>query len=264
MEFAAADLIALGAGGLIGLTLGLVGAGGSILAVPLLVYAVGIASPHVAIGTGAVAVAANALAGVFLHARAKTVKWPCALVFAAAGVVGAFIGARIGKMVDGQLLLALFGLMMIAVGISMFLRRGTGSDPDVHLDAASARRLLPSLVGYGFAVGLLSGFFGIGGGFLIVPGLIGATNMPVLFAVGSSLVSVSAFGFATASSYALAGLVDWHAAALLLLGGIGGAAIGAALAWRLAARKALLTQLFAGLVIVVGLYVAGKGAVIFL
>jgi uncharacterized membrane protein YfcA len=88
--------------------------------------------------------------------------------------------------------------------------------------------------------------------------------MPVLFAVGSSLVSVSAFGFATASSYALAGLVDWHAAALLLLGGIGGAAISAALARRLAARKALLTQLFAGLVIVVGLYVAGKGAVIFL
>lgn len=263
MAFVPADLIALAAGGLIGLMLGLVGAGGSILAVPLLVYAVGVASPHVAIGTGAVAVAANALAGVVLHARARTVKWPCALVFAAAGVTGAFIGARIGKMVDGELLLSLFGLMMVAVGVSMFLRRDTGSDPDVHLDAATARRLLPSLLGYGFAIGLLSGFFGIGGGFLIVPGLIGATNMPVLFAVGSSLVSVSAFGFATASSYALAGLVDWHAAALLLAGGLGGAAIGAALARRLAARKALLTQLFAALVIVIGLYVGARGASVF-
>lgn len=264
MEFAVADLVTLAAGALVGLTLGLIGAGGSILAVPLLVYVVGVASPHVAIGTGAIAVGANALAGVLLHARARTVKWPCALVFAASGVAGAFLGARLGKMVDGELLLGLFGLVMIAVGVSMFLRKGTGSDADVHLDRASARRLLPSLLGYGFAVGILSGFFGIGGGFLIVPGLIGATNMPVLFAVGSSLVSVSAFGFATASSYALAGLVDWHAAALLLAGGLGGAVIGVALARRLAARKTLLVQIFAGLVIAIGLYVAGQGALVFL
>ena len=264
MEFAAVDLITLAAGALVGLTLGLIGAGGSILAVPLLVYVVGVASPHVAIGTGAIAVGANALAGVMLHARARTVKWPCALVFAVAGVAGAFGGARLGKMVDGDLLLGLFGLVMIAVGISMFLRKGAGGNADVHLDRASARALLPSLVGYGFAVGLLSGFFGIGGGFLIVPGLIGATNMPILFAVGSSLVSVSAFGFATASSYALAGLVDWHAAVLLLAGGLFGAALGVALSRRLAARKALLVQIFAGLVIAIGLYVAGQGAMVFL
>lgn len=263
MEFAVADLVTLAAGALVGLTLGLIGAGGSILAVPLLVYVVGVASPHVAIGTGAIAVAANALAGVLLHARAKTVKWPCALVFAASGVVGAFGGARLGKMVDGELLLGLFGLVMIAVGISMFLRKGDGGNADVHLDRASARRLLPSLVGYGFAVGLLSGFFGIGGGFLIVPGLIGATNMPILFAVGSSLVSVSAFGFATASSYALAGLVDWHAAALLLAGGLAGAVLGTALARRLAARKALLVRIFAALVIAIGLYVAGQGVLVY-
>ncbi|MEX1153750.1 TSUP family transporter, partial [Parvibaculum sp.] len=111
---------------------------------------------------------------------------------------------------------------------------------------------------------LLSGFFGIGGGFLIVPGLIGATNMPILFAVGSSLVSVSAFGFATASSYALAGLVDWYVAGLLLIGGLAGAALGAAFARRLAARKALLTRIFAVLVIAIGLYVAGQGILVFM
>jgi uncharacterized membrane protein YfcA len=165
-----ADILALASGGLVGLTLGLIGGGGSILAVPLLVYVVGISSAHVAIGTSAVAVAANAAAGVLLHARARTVKWPCALVFAVSGVAGAFAGARLGKAVDGQVLLSLFGLVMIAVGISMFLRKADGGDPGVHLDRGSMRRLLPSLVGYGLAVGLLSGFFGIGGGFLVVPG----------------------------------------------------------------------------------------------
>ncbi|HMM13701.1 MAG TPA: sulfite exporter TauE/SafE family protein [Parvibaculum sp.] len=257
--FALADLMAVGAGGLVGLTLGLIGGGGSILAVPLLIYVVGIASPHIAIGTSAVAVAANALAGVALHARAKTVKWPCAVVFAAAGVVGAFAGARLGKAVDGELLLALFGLVMIAVGLSMLRRSAQGGNPDVRLDLASARALLPSLSGYGFAVGALSGFFGIGGGFLIVPGLINATAMPILNAVGSSLVSVAAFGAATAASYAASGLVDWHVAALLLGGGLVGALAGTFLARRLAARKAALVRLFAGVVILVGLYVSARG-----
>lgn len=261
--FALADLVAVGAGGLVGLTLGLIGGGGSILAVPLLIYVVGIASPHVAIGTSAVAVAANALAGVVLHARAKTVKWPCAVVFAAAGVVGAFAGARLGKAMDGELLLALFGLVMIAVGLSMLRSGARDGNPDVRLDLASARALLPSLTGYGFAVGALSGFFGIGGGFLIVPGLINATAMPILNAVGSSLVSVAAFGAATATSYAASGLVDWHVAALVLAGGVAGAFAGTLLARRLAARKAVLVRLFAGVVILVGLYVSARGIAVF-
>ena len=109
-------LAALAAGALIGLVLGLVGGGGSILAVPLLVYAVGVESAHAAIGTAAVAVALNAAAGLAAHARSGTVKWPCALVFAGAGVAGAQIGAEAGKALDGDKLLALFGALMIAVG----------------------------------------------------------------------------------------------------------------------------------------------------
>lgn len=257
-------MLAILAGSLVGLTLGLVGGGGSILAVPLLVYVVGVASPHVAIGTSAVAVAANALSGVLLHAQARTVKWPCALVFAGSGVVGALLGARLGKAVDGHMLLGLFGLVMIAVGVSMLLKRGAGGNPEVRLDQASARELLPSLVGYGLAVGSLSGFFGIGGGFLVVPGLMGATNMPVLNAVGSSLVSVAAFGLATASSYAFSGLVDWHIATMMLAGGVAGALAGTLLAKRLAGEKALLTRIFAGIVILVGLYVTVRGLAAFL
>tara|TARA_R110000868_G_scaffold167895_7_gene402409 strand:+ start:5161 stop:5952 length:792 start_codon:yes stop_codon:yes gene_type:complete len=256
-----ADLATLFSGGLIGLTLGVIGGGGSILAVPLLLYVVGVNSTHIAIGTSAVAVAANAAVGALFHARAHTVKWPCALVFAAAGVTGAFFGAAVGKAVNGQVLLALFGVVMVVVGLSTLRKKDDIGDPDVHLDAQSARRLMPSLVGFGVGVGSLSGFFGIGGGFLIVPGLIGATNMPILFAVGSSLVSVAAFGSATAFSYAQSGLVDWHVAALLLTGGVVGALVGSVLSRKLAARKRMLTYVFAVVVILVGIYVTYQGAI---
>ena len=103
-------LLAIASGSLVGFTLGLVGGGGSILAVPLLVYVVGVRSPHIAIGTSAIAVAASAAANLAGHARAQTVKWPCALVFAVAGIAGAAGGAQLGKMVDGTRLLLLFGV----------------------------------------------------------------------------------------------------------------------------------------------------------
>ena len=112
-------LLTLLCGGIVGFSLGLIGGGGSVLAVPLLLYVVGVRNPHVAIGTSALAVAVNAFANLAQHARARTVKWPCAGTFAAAGIVGAVIGSTIGKMVNGERLLALFALVMIAVGVSM-------------------------------------------------------------------------------------------------------------------------------------------------
>src|SRR5689334_21530909 len=98
---AAADLLSLLSGLLVGTILGVIGGGGSILAVPLLVYVVGVQSPHVAVGTSALAVSASALANLAAHARARNVRWSCALVFSAAGVGGAWIGALVGKTVDG-------------------------------------------------------------------------------------------------------------------------------------------------------------------
>ena len=249
-------LAALASGGLIGLVLGLVGGGGSILAVPLLVYAVGVRSTHAAIGTAAVAVAANALAGLAGHARAGMVKWRCAGVFAIGGAAGAALGAELGKAVDGARLLALFGLLMIAVGASMLLRRGRAEAPDVRLTRESARVLLPRLVPAGLGVGLASGFFGIGGGFLIVPALIAATAMPMRNAAATSLVVIAALGLTTAASYAVSGYVDWPLTALLVAGGVAGAALGIALGRRLAARKSLLERAFAVAVIAVGLAVA--------
>lgn len=251
-------VLALASGGLIGLVLGLVGGGGSILAVPLLVYVVGIGSPHAAIGTAAVAVTANALASLIGHARAGRVKWPCAGVFAVAGIVGAALGAELGKAVDGKRLLALFGLLMIGVGLSMLRKRRVAEAPDVRLTRDSAATLLPWLVPIGLGVGFAAGFFGIGGGFLIVPGLILATAMPLSYAIGTSLVVVTALGLTTASSYALSGFVDWHVTALLIVGGIVGTLGGIAAGRLLATRKGLLERLFAIVVISVGLYVAAS------
>lgn len=252
-----AEVLAILSGTAVGFALGLVGGGGSILAVPLLVYAVGVKSPHVAIGTSAVAVAASAATSLFGHAWARHVKWSCAAVFAAAGTIGAAAGAALGKIVDGQRLLALFGVLMVVVGLTMLWPRPSGGDDKVRLTAASAPRLLPLLIGFGLPVGMLSGFFGIGGGFLIVPGLVGATAMPLINAIGSSLVAVTAFGVTTAVSYAASGLVDWGLAALFVIGGAGGGALGIWLGTRLATRKRALSIMFSGIVIVVGLYVVG-------
>src|SRR3984957_3276463 len=115
--------LGLASGALVGFSLGLVGGGGSILAVPLMVYVVGVPDPHVAIGTSAIAVAANAAINLSNHARNGTVRWSCALMFAAAGMVGAFIGSIFGKMLDGQKLLALFALLMMVIAVLMLRTR---------------------------------------------------------------------------------------------------------------------------------------------
>lgn len=244
--------LAVGSGGVVGLVLGLIGGGGSILAVPLIVYLVGGVSPHVAIGTAAMAVALNAAFSLLAHARQGTVKWRCATVFAAAGVAGAALGAEAGKALDGQRLLALFGLIMIVVGVAMLRRGEEVGDPGVRLSSETAPELLPRLLGIGFGVGLLAGFFGIGGGFLIVPGLLLATGMPIRNAVGTSLVAVTAFGLTTAASYAHAGFIDWPLAATFIAGGFAGSLAGVHVSKLLAERKNILSRVFAAAVIVIG------------
>lgn len=237
-------------GALVGFTLGLFGGGGSILAVPLMVYLVGVPNPHMAIGTSAFAVSANAFSNLLGHARAGHVKWRCAGVYSVSGIVGALLGSSIGKMIDGQKLLALFALLMLVVGILMFRKRGADGDPG----AQCSRENAPKVMGFGGLTGIFSGFFGIGGGFLIVPGLIASTGMPILFAIGSSLVAVTAFGLTTALNYAISGYVEWVLAVVFIIGGIAGGAIGAAAASTLALRKGALNTLFAGLIFVVAIY----------
>jgi uncharacterized protein len=243
-------VLGLASGSLVGFSLGLVGGGGSVLAVPLMVYVVGVPDPHVAIGTSAIAVAANAAVNLSNHARGGTVRWACALTFAAAGIIGALVGSIFGKMLDGQKLLALFALVMLVIAALMLKTRSRIGLPDVRISWSN----MPAIVGLGLATGTLSGFFGIGGGFLIVPALMLATGMSIMNAVSSSLVAVTAFGLTTAASYAWSGLISWGLAGLFIAGGIAGGLIGTRSARLLAERRGALNIVFAAVIIAVALY----------
>ncbi|ODA67864.1 Sulfite exporter TauE/SafE [Methyloligella halotolerans] len=209
--------LAVGCGALVGFALGLIGGGGSILATPLLLYVVGIEQTHIAIGTSALAVSVNAFGNFAAHARAGHVWWRCALVFAAIGTLGALLGSTFGKAMDGERLLFLFGIVMIVVGAFMLKpRKPSGAGPQELKKTDLKTCLITGAVA--LVAGGVSGFFGIGGGFLIVPGLILATGMPTINAVGSSLFAVGTFGLATALNYARSGLIDWPVTALFVAG----------------------------------------------
>jgi hypothetical protein len=244
------SLLTILCGSVVGFSLGLIGGGGSILAVPLLLYVVGVRDPHVAIGTSAFAVGINAAVNLIGHWRRGNVKWPCAAAFASAGVLGALAGSTLGKSVNGERLLFLFAFVMVAVGIAMLRPRAGEGDPAVRLNPAIAARLL----GVGFVTGAISGFFGIGGGFLIVPGIMLGSGMPILNAIGSSLFSVGAFGLTTAANYARSGLIDWGIAVQFVIGGAVGGFAGIGLATRLGEHRRALSVIFACLIFVVAAY----------
>ncbi len=241
-------------GVLVGALLGLFGGGGSVLATPLLLYVVGIQDPHVAIGTSAAAVAVNALINLVGHGRSGRVKWPCATVFAIAGLAGSFLGSSLAKQVDGQRLLLFFAIAMAAIALSMLRRPKAEGDPQVHITWRLSLKLAP----LGLLTGVAAGFFGIGGGFLIVPGLMAATGMTLANAAASSLLSVALFGAATSANYAASGLVNWPVAGLFILGGVAGGWVGLRGAGLLADRAMLARRLFAGLVLAVAAYVAWR------
>jgi hypothetical protein len=178
-------------------------------------------------------------------------------VFAAAGVIGAFGGSTLSKWVDGPKLLALFALLMLVVAGVMLARRAQEGDATIKLDRAN----LPKLLASGCATGALSGFFGIGGGFLIVPGLMLATGMPIVCAIGSSLVAVTAFAATAALNYAASGLVDWRLAVVFLAGGVLGGLPGGYVACRLGSRRGALNVVFAGIITAVAFYMLVRVAV---
>ena len=237
-------------GSVVGFTLGLIGGGGSILAVPLIIYVVGVNSPHIAIGTSAFAVGANALGNFIGHWRRGNVVWPHAAIFAVAGIVGAAAGSTLGKLIDGRKLLIFFALAMVAVAFAMLRPQMNTAERAAPFD----RRIAARLIGLGLLTGAASGFFGIGGGFLIVPALMFGGSMPILGAVGSSLLSVGAFGLTTAANYALSGLIAWHLGIAFIAGGILGGVLGIRLAIRLGAQRSRFARVFAGFLFAVAAY----------
>jgi uncharacterized membrane protein YfcA len=156
--------------------------------------------------------------------------------------------------VDGPKLIGLFALLMLIIAGVMFARRAATGDPNVRLN----RENLPKLLLGGLAVGALSGFFGIGGGFLIVPGLMLAAGMPMMNAIGSSLVAVAAFGATAAVNYAVSGLVDWRLLFMLLAGGAAGGLLGTRLSHKVGLEGSTLQNVFATVIVIVGLYMLSR------
>jgi uncharacterized membrane protein YfcA len=212
------NLLGLALAALIGISLGFFGGGGSILTVPLLVYVFGL-DPKVAIASSLLVVAVASLSGALQHARAGNVQLRTALVFGAAGLLGAYLGGRASAWVEGELLLVLFAAVMIATALAMWRgRRGT---------APSDTRPSPGrLAVQGAVVGGFTGLVGAGGGFLIVPALVLWAGLPMPAAVGTSLAIIvgnSLAGFAgTTAHVAIDPPLVASVAAVAVAGSFGG------------------------------------------
>lgn len=224
---------------LIGVSLGFFGGGGSILTVPLLVYVFGL-DPKEAIASSLLIVAAASVAGAFQHWRAGNVEVRTAIIFGAAGMTGAYVGGRLGALIDGTLLLLLFTAMMILTAVAMWKGRRAQSPPD------STSRAVVQLVLQGLAVGSFTGLVGAGGGFLIVPALTLWAGLSIHAAVGTSLVIIILNTLAGFMGYINHVEVDYA-----LVGVVGGMAIaGSFVGSRLAQRNdpSSLRRLFAAFV----------------
>lgn len=233
---------------LIGVSLGLLGGGGSILTVPILTYVAGL-PPKEAIAASLFVVGATSAVSAITHARAGRARWRTGLIFGAAGMAGAFGGGILGGYLPGAVLMIAFALMMVATSIAM-LRGRRAAGPD---DPAPGELPTLKIVLEGLAVGLATGLIGAGGGFLVAPALALLGGLPMPVAVGTSLVVIALKSFAGLAGYLTSVSLDW-----LLVGGVTLAAIIGSLAGaRLAGRipEAALRKGFGIFVLAMGAFV---------
>ncbi|WNG53667.1 sulfite exporter TauE/SafE family protein [Archangium gephyra] len=220
-------MLGIAASLLIGVTLGLLGGGGSILTVPLLVYVLGV-EPKTAIAMSLLVVGLTSASAVVVHARAGRVHWRTALIFGAGGMSGAFLGGRLAQWVPPGLLLLLFSAIMVAAAVAMLRRKEAPNKPG---DSEQAPVLLPvpRVLAQGAAVGLLSGLVGAGGGFLIVPALV-LVGLPTQAAVGTSLAVISLQCFAGLLGHLGHVQLPWGLTAAVVGAAVGGSFLGGRLA----------------------------------
>jgi uncharacterized membrane protein YfcA len=236
-------LIILVLGTLIGLALGALGGGGSILTVPILVYLLHL-DTHIAVAASLVIVGINALLGILLHYRAGHVRLKASLLFGIYGIVASYIGARISSLLPGAILLILFGLLMLVIALLMLRPKEQMRPP--------YRSWWMTLLG-GLGVGFLTGFLGVGGGFLIVPALVLLLGMSMPDAVGSSLVVITLNSISGLLGHLNNGSLPWILIGLFTLAGLLGLLIGTRLTKILPAMR--LRQIFASFVLILGIVV---------
>lgn len=222
-------LLTLGLAVIIGLLLGLLGGGGSILTVPMLVYVLHV-EPKLAIVTSFVVVGISSLMALIPHARRGSVCWKSGLFFGLAGTVGAFGGGRVAAHFSDEVLMTLFGLVSLSTGLLMLRAKRTDAKSNTVAQPSS---VCPLRVPFfrvlfdGFFVGGLTGMVGVGGGFLIVPALTLLVGLPMQGAVGTSLLIIAMNALAGLSGYSQHVSLDWELTGLITAGALFGSAIGA-------------------------------------
>jgi uncharacterized membrane protein YfcA len=242
-------VLVVGLAGVIGGLLGLLGSGGSIITLPVLVYLARV-PVHTAVGMSLLVVGGTSAVGGSLNAWRGNVRWKAAILFALSGLVGAFYGAKFTRLVPAPVLLLMFGGLMLAVGIRML--RGeevTGQPKPCRVWAC---------LGVGTTVGLLTGFLGVGGGFLVLPALIYFAGLEMRTAVGTSLVIITVNSAGGLLGQMRHLQLDWP----LTLAFLGAAAVGMAggnrLGGQVSARS--LRRGFAGCVLALGAGLMGWNA----
>jgi uncharacterized membrane protein YfcA len=236
---------------LIGVSLGLLGGGGSILAVPVLVYGAGLPAKE-AIATSLVVVGVTALFALIPHARRGNVDWRTGAIFSGTAMAGAYLGGLAADWFSGTTLLLLFAGMMVVTALAMFRGRG-----ELKADSAKPQPVV-LVVAEGLAVGAATGLVGAGGGFLVVPALVLLGGMEMHKAVGTSLMVIALKSFAAFAGHAAHVSIDVELALLVTAAAVGGSVAGAALAKRVPAQ--LLRKVFAGFVLVMAGYVVWREA----
>jgi len=231
----------------IGLSLGLIGGGGSIITVPMLVYVLGV-SPHQAIGMSLAVVGATALVSVFLHHRNRSVAWRTGAVFSAGGILSAYGASRLTRLVSPPVLMLLFAALMLVVATIMLTRPHRAEGHHVPN--------LPRELAAGFGVGALTGFLGVGGGFLIVPALVVFGGLGMKAAVGTSLFVIAVNCAAGLVGHATQEGFDLKLTAMVTAMSLLGAVLGSHLAHRV--HHASLRRIFAWFVVAVALYLVAR------
>jgi uncharacterized membrane protein YfcA len=234
----------------IGVSLGLLGGGGSILAVPLLVYVAGLPAKE-AIATSLLVVGATSAVGVLPHARAHRVRWRTGLVFGVAGMAGAYAGGRLAAYIPGGVLLAGFALMMLATAVTMIRGRRRATGEPVARELPVVRVIVDGVV-----VGLVTGLVGAGGGFLVVPALALLGGLPMPVAVGTSLLVIAMKSVAGLAGYLAEVHVDWALAVAVTAAAILGSLAGARIAGRM--QEDRLRRTFGWFVLAMGVFVLAR------
>ena len=234
---------------LVGVSLGLLGGGGSILTVPILLYVIGM-EPHEAIAASLFVVGTTSLMGTWGHARADNVAWREGLLFSVGGMSGAFAGGKLGSMIPGVVLLLLFAVMMLVTAVAML--RGRRGEENVK----GTPRPFPLLFAEGLVVGGFTGMVGAGGGFLVVPALVLLTRLPVKRAIGTSLLVIALKSYAGLLGYLGDVAFPWRIALMVTAAAVCGSIVGARLAHFVSAAR--LRSAFAVFVLIMGLLILAR------